>query len=82
MCLAVPAKIISLQNENSNMGLLEKEGLRFEADLSLIPDAAPGDYVIVHVGVALSKMDVKEAEEVLKTLQEFHASHHENEGAL
>jgi hydrogenase expression/formation protein HypC len=79
MCLAVPAKIISITSDSSNMGLLEKEGLQFEADLSLIPDAAPGDYVIVHVGVALSKMDLHEAEEVLKTLQEYHASHVEGE---
>lgn len=69
MCLAVPAKII--QKRSSGLALVELEGIQKEISLSLVPEAAEGDYVIVHVGFALSKLDSKEAEETIKAMEQY-----------
>ena len=55
MCLAVPAKIIRL--EDSNQALCDMGGITKPIDVSLTPDAHEGDWVIVHVGFALNKID-------------------------
>jgi hydrogenase expression/formation protein HypC len=47
-------------------GVGERDGLVLDIDLSLLPDAVPGDLVIVHVGIALAKVDESEAAEILK----------------
>ena len=70
MCLAVPAKII--KRSSPDLGEVELEGFQKVISLLLVPDANVGDYVIVHVGFALSKLDQKEAEETLKTMQGYH----------
>jgi len=69
MCLAVPAKIIQLLKEE--MGIVELEGLQKEISLALVPEAQIGDYVIVHVGFALSRMDQQDAEKTLQTLEQY-----------
>ena len=66
MCLALPARIVEIHGEN--LALIELGGVRKECSLALIDDAVVGDYVIVHVGYALTKLDPEEAE---KTLQLF-----------
>ena len=72
MCLAVPGKIIEI-NETSNprMGKVSFSGVVKEICLEWVPEAKIGDYVIVHVGFALSVIDEKEAEETLKLFEQI-----------
>ncbi|HLP97106.1 MAG TPA: HypC/HybG/HupF family hydrogenase formation chaperone [Sideroxyarcus sp.] len=69
MCLAIPARIEELTapgNAIVNLG-----GVRKEISLALVDDAAVGDYVIVHVGYALQKLDQEEAERTLALFAEL-----------
>ena len=63
MCLAIPARIVELLPGDACR--VELGGVRKEVSLALIDGAAVGDYVIVHVGYALSKLDQDEAEQTL-----------------
>ena len=65
MCLAIPAKILSIEG---TVAQLEMAGNRLASDISLVPDASVGDYVMVHAGFAIQKYDEVEA---LKTLDLF-----------
>jgi hydrogenase expression/formation protein HypC len=58
MCLAIPAKIIKI---NKNLAEVESMGIKKEVDITLVPDAVKGDYVIVHAGFAIQIIDKKEA---------------------
>lgn len=66
MCLAIPAQVVELR-DNDN-AVVDLAGVRKEISLSLVDGVAVGDYVIVHVGYALNKLDPDEA---AKTLQLF-----------
>ena len=67
MCLGIPGKVIEVRDEGGlAMGRVDFGGVRKEACLAYLPDVAPGDYVIVHVGFAISKVDEVEA---LRTLE-------------
>jgi len=68
MCLAIPAKIIKIDD---NMGTIDMEGAQREVSLLLLEDAKIGDYVIVHAGFAIHKIDEAEAKESLKVLREL-----------
>jgi hydrogenase expression/formation protein HypC len=72
MCLAVPGKIISVTNEDSlfRSGKVDFGGVTREVSLSCLPEAKVGDYVIVHVGMAISRLDEEEAK---RTLDDFAA---------
>ena len=62
MCLAIPGKVLELFHEDGVlMGKIDFSGACKRACLEHVPDARPGDYVIVHVGYALSKIDEAEA---------------------
>lgn len=67
MCLAIPSKIIKIEN---NVGTVDVDGIRRQASLLLLEDVKVGDYVIVHAGFALHKIDESEAMESLKILRE------------
>ncbi len=67
MCLAIPSKIIKIEN---NMGTIDVDGVTREASLLLLEDAKIGDYVIVHAGFALHKIDETVAMETLQLLKE------------
>jgi len=71
MCLAVPGKIISIAGDASIMrtGKVNFGGIIKEVNLCYVPEARVGDYVIVHVGFALSVVDAKEACQVFKYLK-------------
>jgi hydrogenase expression/formation protein HypC len=72
MCLAVPGKIISIQGEALNRtGRVSFAGVVKEVSLAYVPDAQIDDYVIVHVGFALSKVDHEEAQRVFSYLEEM-----------
>jgi len=68
MCLAVPGKIIQILDDNpiTRLGKVDFSGVVKEINLAYVPDASINDYVIVHVGFAISKLLKKEAEETLK----------------
>lgn len=67
MCLAIPSKITKIEN---NMATIDVEGVQREASLLLIEDARVGDYVIVHAGFAIQKLDEAAARETLDLLRE------------
>ncbi|MCL4512737.1 MAG: HypC/HybG/HupF family hydrogenase formation chaperone [Candidatus Eremiobacteraeota bacterium] len=73
MCLAVPGKIMSLSEENTMMrtGKVNFGGIVKEVNLAFVPDAKIGEYVIVHVGFAISKVDEKEAFQVFEYLRKM-----------
>ncbi len=70
MCLAIPGKILSLINEDSLMrtGKVSFGGVVKEVNLAYVPEAGVGDYVVVHVGFAISKLDEQEAQQVFEYL--------------
>lgn len=59
MCLAIPMKIVSI--DDSEQALADLEGVQYQVDLSLIKDPQIGDYVIVHAGFAIERLDQEEA---------------------
>jgi len=69
MCLAIPGKVISL--EGNGTGKVKYLGSTVLANFSLIPDLKVGDWVIVHAGFAISKLDQKEARRTLKLFKEM-----------
>jgi hydrogenase expression/formation protein HypC len=73
MCLAVPGKIVSISGEDPvmRMGRVSFGGIIKEASLIYVPEAQVGDYVVVHVGFALSTIDEQEAQRVFEYLQQM-----------
>lgn len=69
MCLAVPSKIIELKKDY--MGTVDMEGVKMDVSLQLVPEAKVGDYVIIHVGLALSIIDPQEAKKSLEFFNEI-----------
>lgn len=69
MCLAIPAEVTELREDA--MAVVDLGGVRKEISLALVPDARPGDYVIVHVGYALSLIDPEEAAKTLALFEEL-----------
>jgi hydrogenase expression/formation protein HypC len=71
MCLAVPGKIVSIEGQDQIMraGRVNFGGIVKEVNLSYVPEAKVNDYVIVHVGFALSIVDEKEALQVFEYLK-------------
>jgi hydrogenase expression/formation protein HypC len=68
MCLAIPVKVVELRPEQ--MALVDVGGVRKEISLALIDDIQVGDYVVLHVGCALQRLDPQEAEETLQMMAE------------
>ena len=74
MCLAIPGKIISITNqldETFRFGKISFGGIMKEVNLCMVPEANVGDYVLVHVGVAISVVDEEEAHKVFSYLKEM-----------
>ena len=67
MCLAIPSRITKIEN---NMATIDVGGVQREASLLLLEDARVGDYVIVHAGFAIQKLDESAAQETLDLLRE------------
>ena len=70
MCLAIPGKIIELVPDIPNLGVVEVTGVRRKVDLGLLADEPPavGDWVLIHVGFAMSKISESEAADQMRTL--------------
>ena len=72
MCLAVPGKILNEHVENGvRVGRIEFSGIVRSACLDFVPEAVPGDYVMVHVGFAISRVDREEAKRAYQVLQDM-----------
>jgi len=69
MCLGVPAKVIEIK-DNGRKAIVDYGGIRREVDAFLTPDLKVGEYVIVHAGAIIEKLDEKEALESLKAWKE------------
>jgi hydrogenase expression/formation protein HypC len=72
MCLAVPGKIIDTQEiGESRIGRVQFGGVTRQAYLDFVPEAGVGDYVLVHVGFAISRLDAEEAERTYQLLDKL-----------
>jgi len=73
MCLAVPGKVVSISGEDplQRTGKVSFGGVLKDVSLVCVPEAEVGDYVIVHVGMAISRLDEAEANEVFSYLREM-----------
>jgi hydrogenase expression/formation protein HypC len=72
MCLAVPGKIIDTQEiGESRIGRVQFGGVTRQAYLDFVPEAVVGDYVLVHVGFAISRLDADEAERTYQLLDKL-----------
>ncbi len=74
MCLAVPGRLTSVSGEAlARTGRVDFAGIAREVSLALVPEARVGDYVLVHVGFALTRIDEAEAQRVFAYLREIDA---------
>ena len=74
MCLSIPGKLIEITNqldETFRSGRVSFDGVVKGVNLSLVPDAKVGDYVMVHVGVAISTVDEEEAQKTFDLLKQL-----------
>ncbi len=68
MCLAIPMRVVSI---SGHLAQVEEAGVRREARIDLVDGVAVGDYVIVHAGVAIERLDPHEAQETLRLFSEM-----------
>ncbi len=72
MCLAVPGRILdTTEADGMRMARVQFGGVTRQACLDFVPDAQPGDYVVVHVGFAISKVDEAEARRTYEMLEQM-----------
>ncbi|MBN1670643.1 MAG: HypC/HybG/HupF family hydrogenase formation chaperone [Kiritimatiellae bacterium] len=72
MCLGVPMQVLELRAESR--GLVDLDGTRLEVDLSLVEDPQVGDYVIVHAGFAIERLDRAEADARIRMFEDLAAA--------
>lgn len=71
MCLGIPAQIVELVDTEAGLAKAEISGVRRAVSLALCPEAGVGDWVLVHVGFALSRIDEDEARQTLELLEQM-----------
>lgn len=73
MCLAIPGKIVEIVDEENRIAKVEVGGVRRNVNIGMLPedDTNVGDYVLIHVGFAMSKVDEEEAQKTLQILKEL-----------
>jgi hydrogenase expression/formation protein HypC len=76
MCLAVPGRIVSIAGERplARTARVDFGGVAKDVSLAFVPEAVAGDYVLVHVGFALTRVDEAEAARVLEALRQIDAA--------
>ncbi len=75
MCLGIPGKLLEVyEQEGLAMGKVQFGGISREVCLAYLPDAVVGEYVLVHVGFAISRMDEAEAEEIFSYIEQIEAA--------
>uniref|UniRef100_A0A7V4LDA7 HypC/HybG/HupF family hydrogenase formation chaperone n=1 Tax=Desulfobacca acetoxidans TaxID=60893 RepID=A0A7V4LDA7_9BACT len=68
MCLAIPMKVVEI---NGLTAVAEVDGVRRQARLDLVPEVEVGDYVLIHAGLAIARVDAQEAGETLALLRQI-----------
>ena len=68
MCLSIPAKVESIENE---MAIVSVGGAKYNASLQMIDDVQVGDYILMHTGFAIQKLSPEDAAESIKVFEEF-----------
>ena len=73
MCLAIPGRVVEITGGEGfdRRGLVDYDGVRQEASLAYLPETKIGDYVLVHVGFAITRLDPDEAERILPEIREL-----------
>ena len=71
MCLAIPVKVVEMRD--GDQAMVDVGGVRKEISLALVDGIAVGDYVILHVGFAIQRLDAEEAEKTLALVAELDA---------
>ncbi len=71
MCLAVPVRVVAI--EEDGWGQVEVSGVQRRVSLRLVPEVGPGDYVLLHAGYAIARVDEEEARETLRLIEEMDA---------
>jgi hydrogenase expression/formation protein HypC len=71
MCLAVPAKVVEIVDEENQIAKVEIGGVRRNISVALLDDVRVGDWVLVHVGFAIQKVDEEEAMQTLTLLRQL-----------
>ncbi len=73
MCLAIPGRIVAISDGEGfdRRGTVDYDGVRQDVALAYLPEAKTGDYVLVHVGFAMTLLDTAEAERILKEIREL-----------
>lgn len=74
MCLAVPGEVLNIEDDQLRTATVSFGGVTKSVSLALVPEAEVGDYVIVHVGFAISKLDEEAARRTLQTYADMAAS--------
>ncbi len=70
MCLGIPARIVEVR-EDEGVAIVDVFGNKAEVDITLVPDAKPGDYVMVHAGAAIAKVDEEQWRESYELWKEM-----------
>jgi hydrogenase expression/formation protein HypC len=71
MCLAIPGQIVEVVDDANQLAKVDVAGVRRNVNIGLLDGGAPGDWVLIHVGFALSKVDEHEAQATLQLLQQM-----------
>lgn len=71
MCLAIPGKIIEIIDAENQIAKVDVGGVRRNINTGMLDEIKVGDYVLIHVGFAMSKIDEQQAEETLRVLKEI-----------
>jgi hydrogenase expression/formation protein HypC len=75
MCLAIPGQIVAMIDELNRLAKVEVAGVRRNVNVGLLDDVGPGDWVLIHVGFAISQIDEQEARATLELLEEMGAEY-------
>jgi len=73
MCLAIPGRVVAISEGEGfdRRATIDYDGVQQEASLAYLPETKVGDYLLVHVGFALTRLDTEEAERVLREIREL-----------
>jgi len=86
MCVGIPARVVTINNDRLFSAIVDVDGVRREANVALLADPADplreGDWVLLHVGFAMSKLDEEEAKSTLEFIRSLGSVYDEEVNAL
>ena len=74
MCLGIPGRVLSVEEDEMRTARVEFGGIVKQASLVYVPEAQVGDWVVVHVGFAISRIDEAEAQQVFRYIEQLEAT--------